>query len=115
VPAAPITLTTSTSAPSQTPSALSLTPVNLGTAIAIFGALASGSGDCLLWRWEPKGGGNNAGAWYPYGASFAVDSAVNGGKFLQRYAVDRDAAGYYYLQLPSGSTSDHAFVRGAKL
>lgn len=115
MPAAPITLTTSTSAPSQAPSALSLPPVALGTAIAIFGALASGSGDCQLWRWEPKGGSDSAGAWYPYGAAFAVDSAVNAGKYLQRYAVDRDAAGYYHLQIPSGATSDHAFVRGAKL
>ena len=113
--AAPVTLATGTAAPSQTPAALSLTAVELGTAITVFGALATGSGDLLLWRWEPKGASDGTGAWYPYGAAFTVDSAVNSGKYLQRYAVDRDAMGYYYLQLPSGSTSGHARVRGAKL
>ena len=113
--AAPVTLATGTAAPSQTPAALSLTAVELGTAITVFGALATGSGDLLLWRWEPKGNADGAGAWYPYGAAFAVDSGANSGKYLQRYAVDKDAAGYYYLQLPIGSTSGHARVRGAKL
>jgi len=113
--AAPVTLATSTAAPSTTPTAQSLIAVELGTGIVIFGALATGSGDCQLWRWEAKGASDGTGAWYPYGAAFAVDSAVNDGKYLQRYAVDRDAMGYYYLQLPSGSTSGHARVRGAKL
>ena len=108
-------LITSTSAPSTTPSALGTTAIDLGSGIHVFGALASGSGDLQLWRWEAKGGADSAGAWYPYGATFAVDSAVNGGKYLQRYAVDRDSGAHYYLQLPSGSTSGHARVRGVRL
>lgn len=108
-------LTAATGAPTTPPTALGTTAIDLGSGLQIFGALASGSGDLQLWRWEPKGNADGAGAWYPYGAAFTVDSAVNSGKYLQRYAVDRDAMGYYYLQLPSGSTSGHARVRGAKL
>ena len=103
---------TGTAAPSTAPTGES---INLGSGVVVFGALASGSGNLQLWRWEPAGGSAGSGAWYPYGATFAADSAVNAGKYLQRYAVDRDSAAYWYLQLPGGSTSDHAKVRGARL
>ena len=109
------TLVTGTAAPSTTPSALGTTPITLGTGLHVFGALASGSGALQLWRWEPTGGTAGAGAWYPYGAPFNVDSGVNGGKYLQRYAADRDSAAHWYLQLPNGSASDHAKIRGARL
>ena len=108
------TLVTGTSAPSTTPTALGTTAIDLGSGLHVFGALGSGSGNLQLCRWEPTGG-DGSGAWYPYGATFTVDSAVNSGKYLQRYAVDRDSGAHWYLQLPGGSTSDHAKVRGVRL
>ena len=108
------TLVTGTAAPSTAPSALGTTPITLGTGLHVFGALGSGSGALQLWRWEPTGG-DGSGDWYPYGAPFTVDSAVNGGKYLQRYAVDQDSGAHWYLQIPNGSASDHARVRGVRL
>ena len=109
------TLLTGTAAPTQTPAALGTTPITLGSGLHVFGRLATGSGPLQLWRWEPLGAADGTGSWYPYGATFSVDSAVNSGKYLQRYAVDRDSGANWYLQLPGGSTSDHAKVRGVRI
>lgn len=110
-----VALIASAAVPTTTPAALGCTSVNMGTAIVIFGAVATAAGDAQLWRWESAGAVDGTGAWYPYGAAFAVDPAALSGKYLQRYSVDKDNNSYFYLQLPTGATSNHAWIRGARL
>lgn len=84
------------------------------TAIEVWGTVSAGgpvSARLLHWKGEANGG---AGAWYRYGPSFTIDSAVDGGQFHARFGVEVGAHGYWLIYA-TGLTVTEAFMKAVRL
>lgn len=92
---------TSLPADGTTPASLNAPSVEACSAVRILSKCTAGSGDVYLARYEPSLG---TGKWYPYGEyhPMKADSALLGGKFSGRYAIDKDS-GPIYLILIAGA------------
>jgi hypothetical protein len=98
------------------PASVGAAEISNSTAVRILSKCTAAAGSAFLARYEPE-----LGKWWPYAeyAPMLPDSAVNGGKFSGRYAIEK--TGTLYLVLVAGAgvtlspTADDHQIEGVQL